>query len=100
MAVYSLADTRMTKKQEEGDGLFIAWMNNEMVFNDEPILNIIKLLERNYNVKFEIKSDKLNSITFTGTLKNASLQSTLYALQFTSSVSYKKKEDVIELYSD
>ena len=40
-----------------------------MVFNDEPILNIIKLLERNYNVKFEIKSDKLNSITFTGTLK-------------------------------
>ncbi|WP_418542747.1 FecR family protein [Parabacteroides goldsteinii] len=100
VAVYSLADTRMTKKQEEDDRLFIAWMNNEMVFNDEPILNIIKLLERNYNVKFEIKSDKLNSITFTGTLKNASLQSTLYALQFTSSVSYKKKEDVIELYSD
>ena len=83
VAVYSLADTRMTKKQEEDDRLFIAWMNNEMVFNDEPILNIIKLLER-----------------FTGTLKNASLQSTLYALQFTSSVSYKKKEDVIELYSD
>ena len=82
----------MTKKQEEDDRLFIAWMNNEMVFNDEPILNIIKLLERNYNVKFEIKSDKLNSITFTGTLKNASLQSTLYALQFTSSVSYKKKK--------
>lgn len=100
VAVYSLKKTQMTKKREDDDRLFTAWMNNEMVFNDEPILNIIKLLERNYNVKFEIKSDKLNSITFSGTLKNASLQSTLYALQFTSSISYKKKDDVIELYSD
>ena len=99
VAVYSLKKNRMIKKKED-DRLFIAWMNNEMVFNDEPILNIIKLLERNYNVKFEIKSDRLNCITFTGTLKNASLQSTLYALQFTSSISYKKKDDVIELYSD
>lgn len=99
VAVYSLKKNWMIKKKED-DRLFIAWMNNEMVFNDEPILNIIKLLERNYNVKFEIKSDRLNCITFTGTLKNASLQSTLYALQFTSSISYKKKDDVIELYSD
>lgn len=98
--VYSLKEAQMTKKKEEDDRLFTAWMNNEMVFNDEPIIHIIKLLERNYNVKFEIKSDRLNGITFTGTLKNASLQSTLYALQFTSSISYKKKNGVIELYSD
>lgn len=100
IAVYSQKETLITKKKEDDDRLFTAWMSNEMVFNDEPILNIVKQLERNYNVKFEIKSDKLNDITFTGTLKNASLQSTLYALQFTSSISYKKKEDVIELYSD
>lgn len=100
IAVYSQKETLLTMKKEEDDRIFTAWMSNEMVFNDEPILNIVKQLERNYNVKFEIKSDKLNEITFTGTLKNASLQSTLYALQFTSSISYKKKEDVIELYSD
>lgn len=99
-AVYSLNETLVAKKIEDDDRLFTAWMNDEMVFNDEPILNIVKQLERNYNVKFEIKSDKLNEITFTGTLKNSSLQSTLYALQFTSSISYKKKENVIELYSD
>jgi len=100
VAVYSLNRIQMTKKKEDDGRLFTAWMNDEMVFNDEPILNIVKQLERNYNVKFEIKSDKLYDITFTGTLKNSSLQSTLYALQFTSSISYKKKEDVIELYSD
>lgn len=100
IAVYSQKETQITMKKEEDDRMFTAWMSNEMVFNDEPILNIVKQLERNYNVKFELKSDKLNDITFTGTLKNASLQSTLYALQFTSSISYKKKEDVIELYSD
>lgn len=98
--VYSLKEAQMTKKKEEDDRLFTAWMNNEMAFNDEPIINIIRLLERNYNVKFVLKSDNLGGITFTGTLKNASLQSTLYALQFTSSISYKKKNDVIELYSD
>lgn len=100
VAVYSLNKTLVTKKKEDDDRLFTSWMNDEMVFNDEPITNIIKQLERQYNVKFEIKSDKLYSITFTGTLKNASLQSTLYALQFTSSISYKKKDGVIELYSD
>ncbi len=100
VAVYSLTDTLITKKKTEDNRLFTAWMNDEMVFDNEPVLAIIRVLERNYNVKFEIKSDKLKDITFTGTLKNASLQSTLYALQFTSSITYKKKDDVIELYSD
>lgn len=98
--VYSPTDARMIKKQEEDERPFVAWMNDEMVFDNEPILNIIKQLERNYNVTFEIKNDKLKALTFTGTLKNASLQSTLYALQFTSSISYRKKGDVIELYSN
>ncbi len=98
VAVYSPAESRITKKRTENDRLFTAWMSDEMVFDDEPILNIIRVLGRNYNVKFEIKSDKLQDITFTGTLKNASLQSTLYALQFTSSITYKKRNDVIELY--
>jgi ferric-dicitrate binding protein FerR (iron transport regulator) len=99
VVIYSLADTQITKKTTEDERLFTAWINDEMVFEDEPILNIIRVLERNYNIKFEIKSDKLNDFTFTGTLKNASLQSTLYALQFTSSITYKKKDDVIELYN-
>lgn len=100
VAIYSSSNDRMMKRKESDDRLHTAWMNNEMVFDDEPIINIIRVLERNYNVKFEIKSDKLNDLTFTGTLKNASLQSTLYALQFTSSIYYKEKNRVIELYSD
>lgn len=100
VAVYSSTDAQMTKNKTEDNRLFTAWMNDEMVFDDEPILHIIRILERNYNVTFEVKSDKLKDITFTGTLKNASLQSTLYALQFTSSITYKKRGDVIELFSD
>ena len=92
-AVYSQTDTRITKKKNEDSRLYTAWMNNEMVFNDEPIANIIKLLERNYNVKFEIKSNKLDEISFTGTLKNSSLRSTLYALQFTSPISFRNKDN-------
>lgn len=75
-------------------------MNDEIVFEDEPVTNIIKLLERNYNVKFMLKDDRLNQVTFSGTLKNTSLQSALYALQFTASISSRKKENVIELYID
>lgn len=100
VAVYSLLNTRITKKRNEDSRVYLAWKSNEMVFNNEPISNIIKLLERNYNVKFEIKSDKLNEISFTGTLKNSSLQSTLYALQFTSDISFVRKENVIEIYSN
>lgn len=97
-AIYSSSDTRLVKKKNEDSRLYIAWKNNEMVFCDEPITNIIKLLERNYNVRFEIKNEKLNDISFTGTLKNTSLQSTLYALQFTSPISFRKKDNVIEIF--
>lgn len=97
-AVYSSSDAHIVKKKNEDSRLYIAWKWNEMVFNDEPITNIIKLLERNYNVRFEIKNKKLNNISFTGTLKNSSLQSTLYALQFTSPISFRNKDNVIEIY--
>ncbi len=100
VAVYSQAATQLTKKKTEDDRLYTAWMNDEMVFEDEPLLNIIRVLERYYNVKFDVKSDKLKDITFRGTLRNASLQSTLYALQFTASITYEKRGDVIELYSN
>lgn len=100
VAVYSLKETQMVKREEENERLFTAWMNDEIVFEDEPVTNIIKLLERNYNVKFMLKDDRLNQVTFSGTLKNTSLQSALYALQFTASISSRKKENVIELYID
>ncbi|MCC8152974.1 MAG: FecR family protein [Tannerellaceae bacterium] len=76
----------------------LAWLSNEMVYEDEPLIEIIKQLERLYNVKFSIKSEELSSITFSGTLKNNSLQSTLYALEFTASIRYKYTPDEIELY--
>lgn len=54
---------QMTNKQS------IAWIKGDLVFNDLLLSDVVKSIERNYNVKFEISSSKLNvDDLFTGTL--------------------------------
>lgn len=99
VAVYTVANLKIHKKNAREGRFYTGWINDELNFDEKSLPQIIDLLERHYNVKFAIKDDKLSKITFSGTLKNNSLQSTLDALQFTAPIVYKHNEDVIELYS-
>lgn len=91
----------MYRNEKEENQSNLAWLNNEMFFDDEPLSEIIKRLERQYNVRFLIQSEKLKTITYSGTLKNSSLQSALEALIVTSplKMGYRIVPDGIELYN-
>lgn len=94
---YNNAQNAMHKESEVDKRIFVGWRQNEMVFDEVPFSEIIRSLERYYNVKFQIKNEALTQLTFTGTLHNSSLQSTLNALEFTSSVCHQQVNDTIVL---
>ena len=89
------------RKEIEERQSSLAWLKNEMYFDDEPLTEIIKQLERQYNVNLLIKDENLKLLTYSGTLKTSSLQSALEALITTSPryLGYRNIPNGIELYS-
>lgn len=44
----------------------IAWKNNKIILNSTPLKQILKTLERRFNVKFEVKNQDIEEYTFSG----------------------------------
>ena len=58
------------------------WMNNELVYNSENLVTILDELERQFNVKFELKSNSSKKL-FTGTIPIKNLDVVLQILTTT-----------------
>ena len=60
---------------------FIAWKDGVLWFENAPFENIVKKLERNYNVSIENNYTGLNKIAFTGTFDIETIDQILEAFQ-------------------
>lgn len=67
----------------------IGWINNTLRFVNEPLGEIVKMVERMYNIDIRFEDDKLRDYRFTGTLPNTSLESILEVISITSPVAYR-----------
>ncbi len=78
--------------------VFVSWKNNKLIFKDEPFESIAVKLERWYNVKIIIKTEKLKNYRFTGVFENETVEQAISALQLTTNFKYKfdKNKIVIE----
>jgi ferric-dicitrate binding protein FerR (iron transport regulator) len=50
--------------------IYTSWMEGSLVFRNMPFKNIVKKLERRYNMKIVIDNEKLNEEIFNATFKN------------------------------
>lgn len=82
-------------------GSIASWRNNTLEFNDMSLLEISKLLERQFNVNIHIKKEELKQIKFSGRFKSdEGLDKLLKILKQTSPIelNYKhvlNKEEII-----
>jgi len=81
-----------------------SWRDNTLEFNDISILEICKSLERQFNVRIEIKTEELKQIKFSGRFKSdEGLDKLLELLKITSPVNFsykhstKNKEEIIAI---
>lgn len=69
----------------------LAWKNGEFVFNSIPFPELVKRLERWYDVKLIWSGKKLESYSYSGRFKNQeTIWQVLDALKLTSPINYQK----------
>lgn len=64
----------------------IGWKNNKLIFDDTPILEMEKILERWYGVEIEVADEGIESYKFTTTFENLPLEQVLQLLELSSPI--------------
>ena len=73
------------------------WKNDVLYFHDTPLPEVLKILERRYNVVFRLKDAKAASYTFTLTTQQPDVKHILLELQKIAPVRFTLREDVFEV---
>lgn len=76
----------------------VSWVEGKLIFKYEPFEEVVRKLNRWYNVNIEIKDNLLKSYIYYGSFQNEPLDEVLRLLQFTAPIKYqeiqrKRKQD-------
>ncbi|WP_455587590.1 FecR family protein [Bacteroides sp.] len=66
------------------------WLKDVLIFNDTPLEDVLKVLSRKYNVKFNIENKAIYSYTYTLRSESESLQEILESMEQITPIKYKK----------
>ena len=75
-----------------------SWKDGKLIINNEPLEELIKKLERKYDIIFRFDSQELKKYSYSGTLGDFPLEQVLKALELTSPIKYSIEEKTAFLY--
>lgn len=87
-AVFSKNDRKINVDKVKSSEI-TAWKDGKLIFNETPIRQVIKELERKYEVNFEITSDSLLDYKYSGAFNDLSIDEVMKILKFSSPVNYE-----------
>lgn len=97
-------DLVLTKKhflniQEQGITAAIAWKDNMLVFDNEPLASAISKIEKWYNANIDITNPELNTLRISGTFKEPSVKELLSVLKISGATfDYHVEGDNVTIY--
>ncbi len=68
---------------------YISWKDGKLEFRDDPFTEVVRKINRWYNVNLVIKDDRLKSYTYVATFQNESLDEVLKMLKISAPIEYK-----------
>ena len=68
--------------------IITSWREGYLKFREEPLSEVVKKMERWYNVDIEILSDDLNYLNYRGTFKNEPIEEVLRLISLTAPLKY------------
>ncbi len=71
----------------------ISWKSGKLVFKEASLENVLKDIERKYNVSFEVKSDKLLKYKYTGSFDDLKVEEIMEILEISSPIYFEKNND-------
>lgn len=84
--------TKITRIEKTTD---IAWLKGEIIFEDTPMNEVLKVIERWYGKKFEVKDSSFYNYKLNATFKSESLVQILDIINLCTSVKYRIVEDKV-----
>ncbi|MBA7544515.1 hypothetical protein ES705_36871 [subsurface metagenome] len=77
---------------------YVSWKENILSFDNENFSNVIKKLERWYDVKIKVTGKDSIDDRFTLTIKTESLREVLELISLTTNINYTVNEDQVTIY--
>lgn len=81
--------TNLYKTEKVNVDKYISWKDGELVFRNEPMTEVVRRINRWYNVGLIIKDKRLQSYSYRATFVDETLDEVLILLQHTSPIEYK-----------
>lgn len=76
----------------------LSWTQNMLVFRDEPMTNVSKLLSRWYGVDIQMEDPTIGKGIYSGTFRNETIEDVLKSLGFSGDFEFRKEGEKIVLY--
>ena len=88
-------DKMIVEKVDTKD--FTSWKEGKLIYNDTPMRDVIKDLERTYNMKFDVSSKKILDYKYKGEFDNLSIYQILELFEVSSPITYSIHNNIIRL---
>jgi transmembrane sensor len=79
---------------------YLGWLENRLQFEDTPLTQVIKKLERWYKVDIILKDSELSDLRFTGTFKEESLFEILNSMEYTLQLEVEIDDRTVTLFRE
>ena len=79
------------------DKIRLAWLQDEIYFDNEPISEILHKMERSFNIEIINKVPEINNDRFTGHFKNENLKDILETIKVATNCDYELKGNTVTL---
>ncbi len=78
---------------------YLAWLKNQMVFDNVPLAEVIRQLSRKYDVEFKVHDQTLLNRHIFATYGNESFSQILRSLSYTLGFRYELRGKIVSLYN-
>ncbi|MBR2981551.1 MAG: DUF4974 domain-containing protein [Odoribacter sp.] len=75
-----------------------AWMQGRLLFDDTPMEEVVKKLEKWYGVRIKVQNSKILKSSFTGDFQSESIIQVLELMKITSAVNYRIEGNEVSIY--
>ena len=93
-----LRNGNLSKRISETAEFAGLWRNNELIVDSGTTLeSLASLLEREYNIRFVFRNERIRNLEFEGIIKNNNLNNVLQLIELSGKVSYSIEDDTVVL---
>jgi len=87
-AIYHESDGKILIQQVDTEK-YTSWLHGRLIFRDDEMIEVIKRLNRWFNVEIEVADPAIAQYIYTATFSDETIEQILYLLQKTSPIEYK-----------